>query len=209
MKNEEKTLLAKYYFTPDPNRPKYNLAFEHVGMSTNVVYDISIPFHHHTHYELLCVLDGEITHKTEWDNNEEVLSIGDIRFIPPNHKHSLVCNGHSIHRDIIIDCNYFNNLINFIGIPEPIDFSNVRLKFDEVINLDDDFQQFTTENNSTIKSIQSINLLTGLLLKSAQSSNDKNLASKSYPDIINKLLNYFDRPFYLQLSLNDIISHEG
>lgn len=209
MKNNEKHLLSKHLFYQNSGNEKLNLVFDTIGMSTNVIHNINYGLHHHLHYEIVLVLAGTIHHKIEGESETETLSIGDVRMILPYEKHSLYCSNSSIHRDILISKEFFQELSKLVNLSEKINFSNTKLTIEELNEFNKKFQLFTQETNPVSKKLLSINILSSLILKAVYHENSLHYQPNNYPDIVNRLLNFFDRPLYLQLTLKDIIDHEN
>ncbi len=79
--------------------------------ASKITKDMDRVYHSHAFYEFFYILNGNIKHKL--NNDEEVvLQTGDLMFINLNDKHIFLReeNNNCEHRDIVIRVNYFEEI---------------------------------------------------------------------------------------------------
>lgn len=206
MKNEKKQRTIRFFKNKDDiDFP--NFVFDIIGLSTNLVENINYGPHKHSHYEFIIVYSGSIEHYIETVDNMEILSVGDIRLVPPQTAHSIKCQKESIHRDILISEKFFEEIAILSNVNKNSIYSKNTLTITDLLDLNRKIIKFNSTHDLAQKRLISIEIFSFLLsiIFFPQIIPVKN----KYPPIVNKLLNYFDRPQYLQLSLNKIIEHEN
>lgn len=203
----ERQLITEKFFDKNSYITNPEFVFDMVGLSTHIVQNINYGMHNHLHYEFLIVLSGKINHAINTQDNIETLSVGDFRLIPPNTYHSLSCQKESVHRDILISPGLFNEIISSCNLEDKTEYFAGTLTIDDLDDLSKKLKKFKSTLDIPLKKLISIEIFSFLM--SNIISQEQPPYAANYPEIVNKLLNYFDRPQYLQLSLNAIIKHEN
>lgn len=168
---------------------------------------LNVPQHTHSYYEIFYIVNGTLTQNI--NGNEQTLTEGDCMLLTPNDKHSLHSNGFSVHRDILISKELFENEI-FLLIPFSNDIKNcleqlnnaVHFSLNEIIELENLAQKFNMSTPILQKRAIAITLLLQILTKMLNPNdlltlNPNDLLTKN-KSIVNIIIDHLNTLPYIQ-----------
>ena len=189
--------------------------FTDVNLYTEIKSNIVSPLHCHDFYEFFYVIEGTIVHTV--NKEEEILSIGDLRFIPPNASHSLMNKGPSLHRDIVITKEYFENLCALLGIEKSFFYDNDysrswTLSLKQINHIEEAVATFNADdsNNLQRKRCLGLNLVNTIFMFICDLKYNKNELKKTLPFCIQSLIDNINTPdFFINSSIGATIKKMG
>ena len=169
--------------------------------------------HNHSHdfYEFFYVISGEVSHIMQ--KQTEVLSAGDLRFMPIGTRHEIVPTKNSVQRDVLIDKSFFDSICQLLFMNEKILIENfhakkVRLTIHEVTEFERILTDFAKQGNVQKKQCIALELVAKLMSKFQDSLTPSDEAT-SYPDIIKKILASLSLPENLGKKVTKLIAKFG
>lgn len=95
----------KYFIQP-------NMILDSLEFATQLVTNNCTKSHKHTHYEIVYVLSGSLTHY--FNGTKQILTTGDCVILFPEDVHSYSTDNVSVNRDIMISTSFFNKIVSII-----------------------------------------------------------------------------------------------
>ena len=188
--------------------------FNNVGISTQLWPRTFSNLHSHEFYEISYVLAGKISHAMNGERDD--LEVGDLRLFTTDDKHELKSNGNdAIHRDIFVDKELFERFCETAFGSRDF-FKNrerqnkAKLTHEELTELETLMSKFTSESVTEIKRCYGIEAVIKILNKILASQSDsQNLSFDDYPKTLKEIIDHFNKPFALKMSVSDIIARTG
>jgi len=89
-----------------------NMILNSLEFATQLVNNNCTKSHKHTHYEIVYVLSGTLTHY--FNDVRQILSTGDCVLLTPNDIHSYSSDNVSINRDVMVSTSFFDKIVSLI-----------------------------------------------------------------------------------------------
>lgn len=184
---------------------EYVLDNTHIYSHTH--HNICSSEHKHNFYEFVIILEGSITHNI--GNKIENLQLGDLRLIEPNTNHSLFYNEHSIHRDVIVPKDYFEQTCSLLNININNTSTNkiYTLSQKELSHFDSLFNSFSAEaSNLKKRRCIGLSIFANLLSTIFSFATSSDLPQKSLPHCVQYLIDNINSPsFFANNTIGNLI----
>lgn len=188
--------------------------FDDTNLYTETKSNLTSHTHSHDFYEFFYVIQGSIQHKV--NDKEELLKIGDMRFIPPTVSHAIYSKGGSLHRDFVIPKDYFEKLCQLLGIKKSFFFDDSytntwKLSLKQINHLENQVNLFCAEsNNLQRKRCLGLNLVNTILTLICDLKKNENESNASMPFCVQFLIDNINTPdFFKNSSIGDTIKKMG
>lgn len=185
-----------------------NLIPENLEISTKLTtYMRYVPTHAHTYYEIFYVINGTLKHKL--NGVEHTLNAGEGFLLTPIDTHSIISNGDSVHRDILVSKELFISTIQLITKSSDTNSLINQLKnklhfsLSDIVELENLAQKFDNTPQITIKRGIALTLLFNILTKVISSDNE----TANNSSISNKILDCLNNLYCLQGGIPAIAKH--
>lgn len=194
---------------------KEDYIFDDINLYTEIKSNIVSYKHQHEFYEFFYIIQGSVTHII--NGHEEILGIGDVRFIPPMCNHAIYSKGGSLHRDFVIPKEYFEKLCELLGIENsfflesPLS-SSWTLTLKQIDHIEEQVTLFTSDdsNNLQRKRCLGLNLVNTILTLLCDLQYNKNKLEKALPFCVQNLIDNINTPdFFINSSIGSAIKKMG
>ena len=188
--------------------------FNNVGISTQLWPRTFSMIHSHEFYEISYVLAGKTLHTL--NGKQDDLTVGDLRLLTMTDKHELrSADNDNVRRDIFVEKELFERLCETIYGSK--DFFKKRnlpnravLTHDELTDLELLMNKFTTETVTEVKrgcGMEAVIKILNKILSSQAIS--QNSSFENYPKTLKEIIDHFNKPLALKMSVSDIIQRTG
>lgn len=194
---------------------KDSYIFDDTNLYTEIKSNIVSHMHYHDFYEFFYIIEGSLKHTV--NGKEEILNIGDMRFIPPNVSHSLISNSGSLHRDIVIPKNYFQQLCKLLGVENSFfsqyqSSSSWSLNLGQIDLIENQVTLFNSDNSSNLqrKRCLGLNLVNTILMLLCDLKYNNAKPEKTLPHCVQILIDNINTPdFFTNSSIGETIRRMG
>jgi AraC-like DNA-binding protein len=168
--------------------------------------------HTHEFYEILYVVSGKISHVL--NGNQDDLTVGDLRFLTTSDMHDLRTSSDASHRDILIDKDLFEQFFSTVfgnnEFIKTLSGKKAVLTNDEISELEVLMRGFTTETQTEKKRALAFEAIIKIINKLlAAKSSGKEAGFDNYPKTLKEIIDQFNKPNALKMSVSDIIAMTG
>lgn len=187
--------------------------FDDVGISTQLWPRTHSRLHSHEFYEILYVVSGKVNHVL--NGNQDDLSVGDLRFLSTSDMHDLSStNSDASHRDILIDKDLFEQFSALIfgndQFIKNVASKKAKLTNDEISELEVLMHAFTNETQTEKKRALAFEAILKIVNKLVSTTNEEMPSEyNNYPKTLKEIIDHFNKPFALKMSVSDIIARTG
>lgn len=191
-------------------RDLHHIIPEKLEISTQLITSvINVISHKHSYYEIFYVVNGSLEHKL--NDKKQTLSSGDCILLTPNDIHSMHSSGDSVHRDILVSKELFENQLTlvtqsinstkrfFTNLKNPVNFS-----LNELVELENLAQKFATTDETDKKRCIGITLLLSVVSKFLQTEEPNATTS---PSVADRVLDCLNQIVYLQGGIPALSNH--
>jgi len=186
-----------------------------LGLSTLLTTGQDSFIHSHPYYEIFFITYGDITHVL--NSVKRNLSIGDLIILKPSDIHYFQRqNSNAIHRDLMINVDFFKSICDLIPSAEKIihDSNNIlqiRLDKVEIEHLEKIINDFVNSRNVVIKKSLGVNLISEIITKFLiqYHTSPKSNQSSTSTSLLQNILETINRSDSLPLSISEIIKPFG
>ena len=191
---------------------KGTFIFDNLGISTQLWPRTASMLHTHEFYEILYVVSGKISHVL--NGNQDDLTVGDLRFLTTSDMHDLRTSSDASHRDILIDKDLFEQFFSTVfgnnEFIKTLSGKKAVLTNDEISELEVLMRGFTTENQTEKKRALAFEAIIKIINKLlAAKSSGKEAGFDNYPKTLKEIIDQFNKPNALKMSVSDIIAMTG